>query len=109
MRGLNPLYSIGYLESVIHSDIPSLTSGEQMLVKKAVEEKLRIDPMGYGRPLRYSFQGHRRLRVGDDIRILYRIEPIEGKVFILAIRNIRPKDEYFRTVLARELKISEAA
>jgi mRNA interferase RelE/StbE len=43
-----------------------------------------IDPVGFGKPLRYSLKGHRRLRVGD-YRIVYRIE--NNNVLIVAIKH----------------------
>jgi len=109
MRGLNPSYSVLYLESVIHSDIPSLNAEEREKIRMSIEDKLKSDPVGYGVPLRYSFQGHRRLRVGEDLLVIYRIEPVEARVIVIALRNIRPKGEYFKSILARELKLFKAA
>jgi len=45
-----------------------------------------LDPIGFGKPLRYSLKGHRRLRV-SDYRILYRIEPETKTVLIVAIKH----------------------
>ena len=45
-----------------------------------------VDPIGFGKPLRYSLKGHRRLRV-SDYRIVYRIEPEEHSVIIIAIKH----------------------
>ncbi|MES2504791.1 MAG: type II toxin-antitoxin system RelE/ParE family toxin [Myxococcota bacterium] len=42
--------------------------------------------MGLGKPLRYSLKGHRRLRVGD-YRVVYRIEPQNQTVVIIAIKH----------------------
>lgn len=67
-------YQIQYLEEVIRKHIPQLPSSAKTLIKRAIEERLMIDPIGFGKPFRYSFKGHRRLRV-SDYRIIYRIEP----------------------------------
>jgi mRNA interferase RelE/StbE len=79
-------YQIIYLEEVISKDIPSLTSGARELIKSAIEQRLVIDPVSFGKPLRYSLKGHRRLRV-SDYRIVYRICTQEKNVIIVAIKH----------------------
>lgn len=90
MPGTNP-YQIEYLESVIKEDIPALSSSAKSLIKRAIEERLMLDPIGFGKPLRYSLKGHRRLRI-NNYRIVYRIDPSNTKVIIIAI--IHRKDIY---------------
>jgi mRNA interferase RelE/StbE len=80
------LYQIHYLESVVKDDIPELSTTAKKLTKKAIEERLMVDPIGFGKPLRYSLKGHRRLRVSDS-RVVYRIESEEHAVIIVAIRH----------------------
>jgi len=53
-------------------------------IKRAIEERLTIDPVKLGKPLRYSLFGLRRLRVGDW-RIIYRIN--DDVVEIIKIGN----------------------
>lgn len=69
-------YRIEYLESVVTVDIPRLSKSEQRRVKQAIESKLSSHPVEFGKPLRYSLKGARRLRVGD-YRVIYTIEPDE--------------------------------
>lgn len=83
------LYEIEYLKSVLSDDIPFLTVSIKNRVKQAIEERLMIDPLGFGKPLRYSLKGFRRLRVGD-YRIVYQIKG--KKVIIAAIKH--RKDVY---------------
>ncbi|KJV81821.1 plasmid stabilization system family protein [Rickettsia hoogstraalii str. RCCE3] len=45
-----------------------------------------FDPIAFGKPLRYSLKGHRRLRV-SDYRIIYRIEQETSTVIIIAIKH----------------------
>ena len=85
------LYQIHYLESVVKEDLPELSTTAKKLIKKAIEERLMVDPIGFGKPLRYSLKGHRRLRV-SDYRVVYRIEPDEHSVIIIAIKH--RKDVY---------------
>ena len=69
-------YRIEYLESVVTVDIPRLSKAEQRRIKQAIESKLPFHPVEFGKPLRYSLKGARRLRVGD-YRVIYTIEPDE--------------------------------
>ena len=84
-------YHIHYAEQVVQKHIPDLPTTAKSLIKRAIEERLTIDPIGFGKPLRYSLKGHRRLRVGD-YRIVYRIEPHEKIVLVIAIKH--RKDVY---------------
>lgn len=67
------MYSVEYLQSVVREDIPVLPKRFAQSIKRAIEERLTVDPIGFGKPLRYSLSGHRRLRVGD-YRIVYRVD-----------------------------------
>lgn len=66
-------YSVEYLSSVVDKDIPTLSSVWKKKIKTAIEAKLSTDPEAYGKPLRRSLKGFRRLRVGD-YRIVYLID-----------------------------------
>ena len=67
-------YRIEYLESVVRDDIPKLSKDIRIRVRKAIEQKLASHPVEFGKPLRYSFKGARRLRV-EDWRVIYTVEP----------------------------------
>ena len=68
------IYRIEYLASVVDEDIPKLTKSVRKQLKVAIEKKLTSHPIEFGKPLRYSLKGARRLRVGDW-RVIYKIEP----------------------------------
>ena len=87
----NSLFEIEYLDSVVDEDIPSLPKSTREQIKRAIEWRLTQDPVGLGKPLRYSFIGHRRVRVGD-YRIVYRIDQQKKTVTIVAIKH--RKDVY---------------
>ena len=84
-------YNIHYQKEVICEDIPNLSSSAKILIKRAIEERLTLDPIGFGKPLRYGLKGHRRLRV-SDYRVVYRIEKETNTVNIVAIKH--RKDVY---------------
>jgi mRNA interferase RelE/StbE len=68
------IYRIEYLECVVREDIPGLSKEVAKRIRAAIERKLASHPIELGKPLRYSFRGARRLRVGDW-RVIYTIEP----------------------------------
>lgn len=84
-------YQVIYLDEVVHKDIPALSSSAKTLIKRAIEQRLPIDPVRFGKPLRYSLKGHRRIRI-SDYRVVYRIEPETKAVVIIAIKH--KKDVY---------------
>jgi len=77
-------YTLEYFESVVKRDIPALPKTMRLRIKKAIEERLVVDPISYGKPLQYALKGHRRLRVGD-YRVVYRILSERRCVLIVAI------------------------
>ncbi|MDR2428202.1 MAG: type II toxin-antitoxin system RelE/ParE family toxin [Candidatus Margulisbacteria bacterium] len=79
-------YTIQYADSVVREDIPALPKKQKLQIKRAIEERLAADPVGLGKPLRYSLLGHRRLRVGDWW-IIYRIEGVTIKIVKIGNRK----------------------
>jgi addiction module RelE/StbE family toxin len=80
-------YRIEYLESVVTVDIPRLSKAAQRRIKQAIETRLTSHPVEFGKPLRYSLKGARRLRVGD-YRVIYTIEP-DATILIVKIGHRR--------------------
>ncbi len=79
-------YEIKYLEEVVKKHIPKLSSPAKILIKRTIEERLMADPIRFGKPLRYSLKGHRRLRVGN-YRVVYRADPLTAIVTVVAIKH----------------------
>jgi len=65
-------FFIKFAESVVKEQIPSIPMPYRQQIKRAIEERLTIAPLKFGKPLKYSLFGLRSLRVGDW-RIIYRI------------------------------------
>jgi mRNA-degrading endonuclease RelE of RelBE toxin-antitoxin system len=80
-------WRIEYLDSVVREDIPALSAAVRRRIRRAIEAKLGSNPVEFGKPLRYSFKGARRLRVGDH-RVIYRIE-LPDVVLIVKIGHRR--------------------
>jgi mRNA interferase RelE/StbE len=87
---LGVTYRIEYLESVVREDIPTLSKEVRRQIRVAIEQKLTLHPVEFGKPLRYSLKGARRLRVGDW-RVIYTIEPPD---VVLVVKIGHRKDVY---------------
>ena len=79
-------FRIEYTTQVIKKDIPSLPHSAKPLIKKAIETRLTVDPVAYGKPLRYGLSGQRRLRV-SDYRVVYTIDHQNDIVTIHVIKH----------------------
>ena len=77
-------YQVVYQEHVIKKHIPALSTKVKQLIKTAIETRLTVDPFTFGKPLRYSLKGHRRLRI-SNYRVVYKIE--NQMVVIIAIKH----------------------
>ena len=80
-------FEIRYHEDVLREDIPKISKEWQRNIKRAIEEKLITRPEVFGKSLRHSLKGYRKLRVGD-YRILFRIDGIIVKVFAIQHRSV---------------------
>jgi mRNA interferase RelE/StbE len=65
---------IEYLKTLVEEDLSKPTKPVRKQIKAAIEDKLTSHPIEFGKPLRYSLKGARRLRVGSW-RVIYQIEP----------------------------------
>ncbi|OGL89478.1 addiction module antitoxin RelB [Candidatus Uhrbacteria bacterium RIFCSPLOWO2_02_FULL_51_9] len=80
-------FSIEYHHAVVREDIPKLSSATQRRVKRAIEEKLTTHPELFGKPLRRSIRGYRKLRVGN-YRVIFRIAGFVVKILIIQHRSV---------------------
>ena len=97
MPGKQRPYRVLYHPLVVDRDIPVLPAKMKARIKLAIEQRLTTQPQHYGKPLRYSLKGHRRLRVGDW-RVVYRIVARDRMVIILIICH---RKEVYSTVVSR--------
>ena len=75
----------------IEEKLHSFSKPIREIIRKAIEKKLSVDPVAYGKPLRYSLKEYRRLRV-SDYRVIYKV--IEDKVIVFIIDIDHRKDVY---------------
>jgi mRNA interferase RelE/StbE len=79
-------YEVVYVDQVVRTDIPKLSSSVNERIKRAIEAKLTTHPETYGKPLRRSLKGYRKLRVGE-YRVVFRIDKGVVKVFTIGHRR----------------------
>ena len=79
-------YKIFYNKQVVKCDIPGLSKKDAEVIKKAIEQKLTTRPELYGKPLRTSLAGFRKLRV-INYRIIFKIT--SNEIIILVIGHRR--------------------
>lgn len=82
----NP-FNLVYHHLVIRDDIPKLSSEWKEKIRRAIEERLTTHPDLYGKPLRRSLKGYRKLRVGD-YRVIFKIEKNTVKILIIQHRSV---------------------
>ena len=80
-------FEIRYHKLVVKEDIPRLPSTQRDKIKRAIEDRLTTHPEAYGKPLRQSLKGYRKLRVGDW-RVIFRVEGRKVKIFIIEHRSV---------------------
>ena len=66
------MWKVVYKKSV-KKDLNGISKDVQYILKRAIEEKLMVDPIRFGVPLRRSLKKLMKLRVGD-YRIIYSIK-----------------------------------
>ncbi|HAT72229.1 MAG TPA: type II toxin-antitoxin system RelE/ParE family toxin [Elusimicrobia bacterium] len=54
-------------------DIAGFPQNIKHRIRKAIEDRLILDPIRFGEPLRRSLSGFRKLRVGD-YRVIYQVQ-----------------------------------
>jgi len=79
-------YTIIFDTHVVENDIPKIPNPYKEQIKKAIRERLTVDPVGLGKPLKHSLYGLRRLRVGDW-RIVYAIKGDVVRIVKIANRR----------------------
>ena len=80
-------FTIVYQLTVTREDIPRIAETWREKIRSAIADKLTTHPDVYGKPLRRSLRGYRKLRVGD-YRVVFRIDAALVKIFAIAHRSV---------------------
>jgi len=80
------MFQVTYHHQVVSQDIPKLSTTWRKKIKSAIEHKLTIHPDLYGKPLRRSLKGYRKLRVGD-YRVIFKIQKKTVQILMIKHRS----------------------
>ena len=80
------LYHLFYHSDIKKEDLPEIPKNMQDRIKKAIKERLLVDPGKYGEPLKRGLHGYRKLRVGD-YRVIYKVDKENIAVFKIGHRK----------------------
>ena len=81
------IFEISYHPLVDRDDVPKLSQEWKAKIQKAIEERLTTHPEIYGKPLRRSLKGYRKLRVGD-YRVIFVLEKNTVKILVIQHRSV---------------------
>lgn len=80
-------FKVIYHELVVSDDIPKLSSVWKVRIRETINKRLTKEPDFYGKPLRKSLKGYRKLRV-EDYRITFIIDNKTVKILMIAHRSL---------------------
>ena len=77
------MWKIVYKRSV-KKDLEKIPKKIKSLIKRTIEERLQVNPIRFGTPLKQNLKGLIKLRVGN-YRIIYSVERKTVIVFVIKI------------------------
>jgi mRNA interferase RelE/StbE len=78
------MYKLKYHPDVKKNDLPKIDNQNKAMIRRAIEERLAVQPEAYAQPLRRTLKGYWKLRIGD-YRVVFKITGHE--ILILAIMH----------------------
>ena len=93
-RGNNS-YEIKYHYLVVKKDITRLDKENRIKIKEVIEQKLTTNPEIFGKPLRKSLGGYRKLRVGD-YRVIFKTKNMTIFIILIEHRSVVYKEIFKR-------------
>ncbi len=84
-------FTVVFADQEVLNEIRRLPKSVQILIARAMKDRLEVAPLSFGKPLKYSWKGHRSLRV-SDYRIIYRVD--EEKVIVTIVKADIRRDVY---------------
>ena len=92
-------YSIFYHPDIPKEDLPRIPNNIKQRIEKAIRQRLLQDPIRFGKPLRRSLQGYRKLRVGN-YRVIYKVRG--QKIGVLNIGHRKDVYKKIRLTIEKE-------
>ena len=94
-------YRIVYGDTISVKDLRKIDPSVLRDIKAQIEEKLTMEPDRYGKPLRKSLKGYRRLRIGP-YRVIFKIQDEEVKVVFIG-KKPKVYGEFLRRIRVSRL------
>ncbi len=88
-------YTFVYHADVKKSDLKEIDERNKAIIRKAIEDRLAIQPEKFAKPLQRSLKGYWRLRVGE-YRIVFKIKG--DTILILGIIH---REKIYQQILKR--------
>ena len=73
-------YLLVYHADVEEVDLPRIDEKNKSMIKRAIEERLAMQPEIYGKPLQRTLKGYWKLRIGE-FRIIFKIFGNELRIY----------------------------
>lgn len=80
-------FDIVYHPLVVSDDIPKLSADWKEKIRLTIETRLTTRPDFYGKPLRRSLKGYRKLRV-ENYRVIFKIDNSTVKILMIVHRSL---------------------
>jgi len=81
------MWKISYKKSV-KKDLKNISEENKYFIKRAIEEKLKTNPLKFGLPLRKTLKGYMKLRIGD-YRVIFSMHKKIVTVHVIKIGHRR--------------------
>jgi len=72
-------YHLVYHADVEKVDLPRIDEKNKSMIKRAIEERLTMQPDVYGKPLQRTLKGYWKLRVGE-YRVVFKLRGNELRI-----------------------------
>ncbi len=79
-------YTIEYAKAFSWKNLEKIPKNDLRMIRNSIEQKLTTEPIAFGKPLRHTLKGSRRLRVGD-YRIIYNVKKKTVTISLIANRS----------------------
>ena len=73
-------YNLVYHSEVEKIDLPRINKKNKSMIKRAIEDRLKTQPVIYGKPLQRTLKGYWKLRVGE-FRVVFKIFGNELRIY----------------------------
>jgi mRNA interferase RelE/StbE len=79
-------YHLVYHADVEKVDLPRIDEKNKSMIKRAIEERLTMQPDVYGKPLQRTLKGYWKLRVGE-YRVVFKLRGNELRILGIIYRK----------------------